>query len=303
MLITVRIAMGVALLGALATGASGDTIWLNTGIKFDGIVTKRDDGLYNVKAGKRLLVYRPEEVASVEKNDLTGELDLEEVKARWAQQDAELTAKFGLNAEQRRAVEALLGNLQNEDLSVRIPARDELVAMNEKVGIFPYLLYLYPDASHVLTPPLLELMLMINPAEAKPLVVAALSNTYYGIRKQAIELLTRMGDASAADQVARGLADHNYEVRIAAAYALAAFGARKTTPALIELLTHPDLRVSNAAREALNVLWQAETGGQQLVAVDEWKALWEKSGASAGGKIAMADLTPLVAAEEEFQNE
>lgn len=298
-----RTTMAAACFLGLGAGAVADTIWLDTGVKIDGVVTKRDDGLYSVKADNRLLVYRPEEVVEIEENDLTGALNMDEVQARWAEQDAALLAATGLNAEQRRAIEALLAELQQDDPSVRLEARNKLVGMQEKMDIFPFLKYVFAEASHILAPPLMELMALIDPERAKPLITGALTHTFFGIRVQAMELLARLNETGAAPQIARGLVDHSHEVRIASAYALAALGARNATPSLITNLTHPDLRVSNSAREALKTLWPSENAETAPDTVEAWNALWEKSSSTISDKIAAADLQPLVAPEQEFQNE
>ncbi len=297
-----RTAVAAAFLLTLGTGAVADTIWLDTGVKIDGVVTKRDDGLYNVKADNRVLVYRAEEVVAIEENDLTGALNMDEVQARWAEQDAALVAATGLNADQRRAVEALLTELQQDDLSVRMKARDKLVGMQQQMDVFRYLEFLYPEASHLLAPPLIEVLAMIDAARAKPLIAGALTHSFFGIRVQAIEVLARIGDTTAVPQIARGLVDHNHDVRIAAAVSLAALGARNATPPLIENLKHADLRVSNSAREALKTVWNLDAT-QSPETVQDWESLWEQSGSGVADKIAVADLQPLIAPEEEFQNE
>jgi HEAT repeat protein len=297
-----RIAVAATFFLALGHSALADTIWLDTGVKIEGVVTKRDDGLYSIKADNRVLVYRAEEVVAIEKNERTGALNMEEVQARWAEQDAALVAATGLNAEQRRAIEALLAELQQDDPSVRVKARDKLVGMQQQMDVFRYLEFLYPEASHLLAPPLIEVLAIIDAARAKPLITGALTHSFYGIRVHAIELLARMGDTTAVPQIARGLVDHNHEVRIAAAVALGTLGARNATLPLIENLKHADLRVSNSAREALKMVWGLDAT-QSPETVQDWESLWEQSGSGVANKIALADLQPLIAPEEEFQNE
>lgn len=286
-----------------AAPLAADTIWLNTGIKFDGVVNQRPDGSYQVRAGDRLLVFRADEVAKIEENDRTGALDLDEVRARWAARDAELTAETGLNAEQRRLVEAALWDLQNEEDGIRLRARNDLIRMQEQFDVFKYLAFQFPQLSHRLSPHALETLVLLDAGRGRAVAREALTHPYQGTRAKAIEMLGRVNDTEYAAEIARGLVDHSLDVRIAAAFVLGALGAKAATPVLIGSLTHPDLRVNNAARDALNTIWRAETGGERLVTPEEWQKLWGAQAARVGTRLAAVDLKPLIDPELEFQDE
>jgi hypothetical protein len=284
--------------------AHADTVYLKNGVAFDAVVTERPDGLYSVNAGGRILLYRPEEIDRIEPNDRTGALDKDEIKARWANQDAELTRLTGLNAEQRRKVDQFIYALQSDSAADRKTARDTLIAMHEEMDVFRYLAYRQPSLSHRLAPWVLEAMFFLDAARALEPLRENTRHREFNTRAKAIELLGRMRDIESAGLIARGLVDFKFEVRIMAAYALANLGARTATPALIQSLTHPDLRVSNAAREALQALWKSENGDTNPQTVDEWNALWAKRDtATLGEGISLATLEPLILPEEEFQNE
>jgi len=85
-----------------------------------------------------------------------------------------------------------------------------------------------------------------------------------------------------------------------AAYALANLGAKQASPALIDGLKHPDLRVNNASREALQALWKNEVGDQKLTTPEEWTAFWQAHAGTVSSVIETSALTPLVDPEVPF---
>ena len=137
--------MGAVL--CVAALAAADTVYLNNGVRFDG-----------VEAGERTLVYRPSEIARIEENDKTGGFDREAARARWERRDAELTALTGLTAEERETVEALMYRLQRSDPAERKSVRDKLVKLQEEMPVFKFLAWRMPGVSHRLSPWVLEAM-------------------------------------------------------------------------------------------------------------------------------------------------
>ena len=87
--------MALALL--VVGGASADTIHLKNGVRVDGTVTpvQGQDGIYRVKAGERVLMYRESEIDRVEKNNKTGKLDTDELLRRWEERNTKLTEETG----------------------------------------------------------------------------------------------------------------------------------------------------------------------------------------------------------------
>lgn len=274
--------------------ASADTLYLTSGATVDGRVTSKGDGLYEVKIGEDIVVfYRADEVERMEENNRTGIPDPAEEEARWAKLEAELEQKTGLTAEQRQEVEPLLAELTREG-GDRIEARKRLVALQEKFDVYKYLDFMLTEATPLLSMALLDAMYAINTPKTIEVLPQYLEHAYAGLRQQAISLLARAGATGSVPAIARGLADHELEVKIEAAYALGSLNARNATPALIELLAHPDLRVSNASRDALHLLWKNEVGEKRLATVDEWKEVWAKSEDARGDSIQLAKLQPLV---------
>jgi hypothetical protein len=294
--------MSLALVAVCGT-VMADTIYLTTGVQFDGVVTERPDGLLDVKAGDETLIYRKDEVLKIEKNTRTGHLDLNEELAKVQAELAEMEKKTGLTAEQRDRINELIASLSLEP-SVRMTARDKLIALQSEMDVFRYLDYLLPSAGHFRAPYILEAMWYINRERALPIIERNVQNNYFGMRERAISLLGEYARQDSIPLIVRGLADDKLEVRIAAAYALAKCNARQATPALIDSLRHPDLRVASASKEALEAIWASETAASGTPkSADEWSEFWGIHGATIGTRFRLAELQPLVTAEEEFQNE
>lgn len=284
-------------------GAFADTLVLDTGVRCDGIVKELPDGNYSVNAGGRTLIYRKAEVVSIEKNDKTGVLDLEEVKAKWAQRDKELTGKTGLNAQQRQTVDKLLASLVGAEESAILTVHDQMAALQKEMDVFRYLEFAYWDMSHLMAPLGLDLLFYLDPGRSLDALRKSTQHPYYAVRSKAIELLGRAQDRESTALIARGMADGNLSVRIMAAYSLANVGGKEATPLLIDALKHPDLRVANSSRESLESLWKAELPDPKPRSVDEWTAFWGNHAAGLPPTLAAEGLEPLIPPEEEFQNE
>lgn len=285
----------------LAAAAAADTVYLKNGVRFDGVVTPVPDqeGLYKVTAGDRTLFYRESEIREIEKNDRTGKLDREELLARWQEKNKKLTEETGLTAEQRRTVRGLMLALKTEVVAERLAIREKLVGLQAEYDVYGYLASLYPELSILLAPNVLETLYYLDPVRAAALLRESAQSNYYGTRAMAIELLGRSRDREAMALIARGLADHQRPVVISTAYVLAAMNVKEATPALVELLAHPDQRVSNAARESLLTLWGESLGDERPANVDAWKSFWAAQSTS-GTPIELAKLEPLSPEEEEF---
>ena len=290
----------------LAGAAGADTIYLKNGVKLDGTVTPQGDGdIVKVDAGGHTMLYRKNEIRTIEKNDRTGHWNREEAMARWANKDKELTELTGLDAGQRRTVDALLNEIKGAAGPKKEVLYERAKALQEQMDVFRYLEYLQPRFSHTFSTGLLELMYFLDAKRARAILRDNVFNPYFAARAKGIELLGRLHDAGSADLIMRGLADHKPEVQYMAAYALANIGARNLTPALIECLTNNDLRVAAASAEALAALWAPELEDKEKPASPEaWKAFWTENAAKAGGSpIALAGIEPPIPPEQEYQNE
>jgi hypothetical protein len=287
----------------LAVSVPADTLYLKTGVPVDGIVTELPNGLLQVQAGDNTVIYRPDEIDSIEENGKTGRFDKEAAMAEWAERDKELTAETGLNAEQRAKVEALMYDLKSDDRAERARARDQLNALQEKMDVYRYIAYLYPGLSHRLAPWVLEAMFTLDPARVVPVVRGEIDDTYYETRAMAITLAAVLEDRSAIPVIMRGLVDHKSEVQTQAALALAHLRAREATPALVALLQGPDPGLRTNVQNALLALWGDAVSDPAPRGYDAWDAFWKSQEAQVGGAVTLAALEPLIAPEKEFQDE
>ena len=290
----------------VAAGVWADTIHLTNGVEFDGVVTPMSDGkTYKVQAADRVLMFRPEEIATIEKNNRTGYLNIEEEKAKYDAENKRLTELTGLNEEQRNRIEALLGKLKSEEPAQLAAVRDQLRTLQQEMDVFKYLEYFQPQFSHLLCVNVLETLYYLDPERSRSALRENAFAPYYWARAKALELLGRLRDTGSADLIERGLKDHIPEVQYTAAYVCAAIGAKETTPALIERLASADPRVANAAKEALAALWSQEIGQNPAPATpEEWTAFWNERAASVKAvPVTLAALEPLIQPEQEYQNE
>lgn len=289
----IRIAMLIAAASvSFVCTAKADTITTDLGVTFDGVVAEQPDGTYKITAGENVLIYRKEEIVSIEKNDRNGKLDLEAIAAEAKLADERLTKETGLTSVQRARVDSFLQGLPLEGPQ-RLQAREGLVALQAECDVFRYLEYLYPESTQHLRPLLLDVMFLIDSARAIERVRGSLTENIAEVRVAAIEILSRAGDTQSAATIARGLIDPELSVRIASAYAMANLNYREATPALIASLPHPDLRVSNSAKDSLAALWKDVIGDTRPTTVDEWTAVWKGQSAAVGKAVALDQLQPL----------
>tara|TARA_R110001592_G_scaffold117322_3_gene319258 strand:+ start:410 stop:1333 length:924 start_codon:yes stop_codon:yes gene_type:complete len=295
---------GLVLACALAAmvPAQADTIYLKNGVRFDGVATPVPDqeGIFKVSAGDRQLIYRDSEIDRIEKNQRTGHLDKQALVARWEERNKKLTEETGLTADQRRLVRGLVFELKSEDGSVFISVKDKLQALQSEFDVYGYLLTIYPELSPLLSPNVLRVMAYLDPARSVPLLQEGAEKNYFPVRVISIEMLGRLRHQDSVPILARGLVDFSYPVQISAAYALASMGVRQATPALISLLTSADLRVTNASRESLNVLWAEQLGDKKPISVTEWTEFYSAQ-TNPGAPIQLAELAPLSSEEDEIK--
>lgn len=294
----------LALAFALIAGlAAADTIKLDTGVVFDGVVKEMPDGNYSINAGGHVLIYQKSEVTEIEKNARTGVLNMDEVKAEWAKRDKELTDLTGLNADQRGQVDELIAQLVGATDAKIMDVRGKFAALQQQFDVFRYLAYAYRDMSQLMSPIALDILFRLDPQRAIPTLRESAKHPYFEVRKKALECLGLVRDTDSVHLIAQGLADNSLDVRIMAAYSLANAGAKEATPALTASLKHPDMRVGNASREALEALWKTELADPKPRSVEEWTAFWSAHSSGLPNGIALEGLEPLIPPEREFQDE
>jgi hypothetical protein len=287
----------VAALALSGAAAHADTLHFEGGITVDGKVRITQEGLYEVDAGGNLVYFRPEEVLEHEKNDKDGRLDMEQVKRESEARQAQLTQETGLTLEQRERVDELLNRIRSGTPAEILDAKDQLVKMNQdEVSIIRYLHYWF---NNLVTPELLEAMAFLNTSEFFEELQLAVEHANGACRAKAIELLAKTGRKELSPLLARGLVDHKPEVQLSAIYAMAALGEKTASPALVELSDHVDLKVSNASKQALEIIWKSELGGNPApLNTADWASFVKQRTPS--GTFKLEDLKPLIAPEQEF---
>jgi len=254
-----------------------DTFYLKNGVTFNGkIIEESPDGIYTIKTGPNTLKYLKGEIEKIEKNDETGDIDLEKARKQWEEKDKMLTEKTGLNKEQRAQVEALISRLQWGEEIDRMSAKNGLLELQKSMDIYPYLEYYLPSLSPVVAPHILEIMFKINKDKTVKILRDKIYDPAPMIRSKAIELLASARDVDSYNSIIRGLVDPDIDVCIIASYAVAYIGLKSVTPVLIENLNHPEPQVVNTCKKALNDLWKTELNNQKIETFNEWKTFWEQ---------------------------
>jgi len=288
------------LLLATASVALADTLHLKSGVTIDGVVTTRPDGIYEVRAGDRVVLYRPEEVERIERNSRTGHYDEAAARARIAEREEALLRETGLTREQRQRVAQLLRQLSGPG-GGRMAARDALAALQEEWDVFAYLARELSRMTPRNRAPVLGVLYHIDPQRALPYVRTALRDSYGPVRAEAILMLAHADERGQVPEIARGLADHRLEVQAAAIQALVQLEARNATPALISLLNHPEQWLGNTSKQALESLWAGRLPDDPLRTAEAWEAFWARN--SVTGAIRLDALAPLSDERDEFVHE
>lgn len=278
-----------------------DTFYLKDGITFDGkIIDKSPDGVYTIQIGDKIFKYTKDEIDSIEKNDKTGEINLDEAIKEWEQKDKLITEKTGLNKDQRAEVESFISRLQwGEDID-RFSAKNGLLELQKKMNIFPYLEYYLPSYSPTTTPHVLEVLFKINKDKTIKILREIILDSAPTVRGKAIELLAIAKDTESYNLIIRGLVDPDTDVCITTNYAISHIGLKSVTPVLIENLIHPEPRIVNSSKDALNNLWKVELNNRKIDNIEEWKTFWEQHKNEINGPIIYKkDIEPLV--DKNFQ--
>jgi len=278
-----------------------DTFTLKSGITFDGqIIDESADGIYTIQVGKKTFKYIKDEIANIQKNDKTGEINLDEAKKEWEQKDKLLTEKTGLNKDQRAQVEALISRIQWGEEVDRVTAKNRLLELQKTMDIFPYLEYYLPSYSPTTTQHILEILYKINKDKTIKILRDKILDSAPTVRGKAIELLAIAKDTESYNLIIRGLVDPDTDVCIITNYAIAHIGLKSVTPVLIENLNHPEPRIANSSKEALNNLWKIELNNKKIDNIEEWKSFWEQHKNEVTGPIIYKkDIEPLM--DKNFQ--
>jgi hypothetical protein len=188
--------------------------------------------------------------------------------------------------------------LWSPDEAQRSAARKKLVAMSREMPVFQYVESFLPYGKPLLAPELMKVLVEIDPQRAKNVVGGYVQDLAPGNRARALQLIASYKKDEDLDTIARGLVDPDGSVRVAAAHAVADAGGKRATPALIEALKSPDLKVQNAARAALKGVWSSENTPVDFKTPEEWKTFWAGKAGNIKNPLETKDLTPLVTEED-----
>lgn len=294
----------VAFLSA-ASPTFSDTIHLRGGIPIDGVVEVKIGDVYTVRTGNRKIMLQEEEIVTVEKNDRDGSLDLEAIKEEARRHDEELVNLTGLNAAQRMEVDMALEMLYSDNEEMSNDGRRRLLAMREKVDIYPYMAHIFPDMHPANMAKALLLMFELDPEKVRPLLSERATHPEENLRAACVRLLGKVPSPtpSELELMVRGLADHQETVRAAASNGLVSAPCREATPMLIRVMQAGNPVVDFPAKAALGAAWSIPG---QTVSHDNWKdwlAFWQEHAAQVPLAYDPERIVPLVEPGVTFQNE
>lgn len=281
---------------AAAGGAFADTVTMKDHVTYDGKILNQSGGLIRMQVGDRELVLPAADVASAEANDKRGQtVNYDDIERLAAGRDRELLEKTGLTARKRAAVDSLLRELFSGNEAATQRARRALLDMVKADSPYRYLEMQWEGILSDKLAPLLELMFEMNPEGMREILKENASSTSETARAACLRCLARLKDQSSLELMKRGLADEYPEVRIAAAHGVAALAAREATPVLLDTLKTGEMRLGNASRDALSVLWTEP--GQPPLNFEKnlgWEEFWKSRAASVPGAWDLNSIEPLV---------
>lgn len=280
--------------------ASGDTLYLRSGIQIHGIVQHKEGEHLVVRIGDRIVRIPSDSVLRIEENDNDGSFDREAAERAVENREQELLAETGLTREQRERLNMLIRRLDASDPATRGEARRELIQQVENPKVFAYIRNRLPAILPNYLPGIFEVLAAVNPLEAQEIIREYTTHPNYVVRGSAIELLGVIHDKGSLELILRGLLDHTYLVRMSACAALATIGVHEATPLLIDNLEHADLRVGNYAHQALMIIWEQDEQAAELKTPHEWREFWDLRRDSVPITVDLETLEPLVAEDADF---
>jgi len=277
--------------------AIADTVYFPDGTTLDGKVSYPNPNCIAVESGSGTMVFQADRVERVEKNDKTGTIDLGKTSPWTLKIEKEMREKTGMSAEQREEIVRIIDRLASEDSNERALSIHRLMAMQQEVDVFNFLVMTMASYGARTKPGVLEVLMSLNRQKAIPIVRDCATDQVASNRAAALKIMGDAKDVASLETIARGMVDVDESVRVAAASALAASGSKRATPLLLEGLANLDKRVVNACNAALSALWSTENELVQFDSADGWKQFWAERSAGISQPILMAELEPLFVPE------
>ncbi|GMV93348.1 MAG: hypothetical protein AMXMBFR82_31260 [Candidatus Hydrogenedentota bacterium] len=282
---------------AFAVAASADTVYFPDGTTVDGVVTEVNANCIAIESGGGRMLVQTNRIARVEKNDKTGTLNVSKTSPWTVKIEKEMREKTGMTQEQREEIVRIIDRLAAEDNNERALSIKRLVALQQEVDVFKFLVNTMSSYGARTKPGVLEVLMAINRDDAIPVVRSCATDQVPSNRAAALKIMGEAKDVASLETIARGMVDIDESVRVAAAAALAATGSKRATPLLIDGLDNLDKRVVNACMMALTSLWSTEESPVKFDAPEGWKSFWAERETSVAEPIRIAQLEPLFVPE------
>lgn len=279
----------VLLFFAVMGPATADTVHLQSGVSLDGKLEEINEHAVALVTPNGRMVFQRNTIERIEENDRQGNADAASPTPMAKLHEERLYRITGLNAEQRALVRQLIEPLRLADSPRRKAAIEALVAYGAENPIYDFIEHQLKFMSQRFAPDLLTVLVALDEERALPLVRARVEDVFTQVRERAIELLVQTEGKGAVRLIARGAIDYHADVRIRALSALGKLDARRATPVLLHGLNSGDRRIANAARRALEDIWNAEHEEET-----EWSSFWESRRDSLTNPLQPEELDPLV---------
>lgn len=265
----------------LAAGAwaPADTVLMQNGSSVDGKILSRTDTQIRIQVNDQEVTVPVADVASAEINDKRAAppVDPAELDRRAAEHDKELVEQTGLDFEQRAGVDELLQIffLGGEELAQS--ARRGLLEMAKTdKSPYRYIKMRLPEINPDKLAPILEVMFEMKPEDMRETLMQTAHSQSASARAASLRCLAKLRDKSSLELMKSGMTDEDPDVRIAAVHGIEALGVREATPMLLQLMKAGDMRVQNAARDALSLLWtEAGQPAPSFLQNTGWDEFWK----------------------------
>ncbi len=277
----------------LVTAASADTVYFPDGTAVDGVVTHPNANCIAIESGGGKMLIQANRVERIETNDKTGTVNLSKTSPWTIKIEKEMREKTGMTQEQREEIVRIIDRLGSDDANERLLSIRRLVALQQEVDVFKFLVNTMSSYGARTKPGVLEVLMALNREKAIPIVRDCATDQVASNRAAALTIMGKAKDVASLETIARGMVDVDTSVRIAAATALAATGSKRATPLLIEGLDNLDKRVVNACNVALSALWSTDDALVQFDSADGWNRFWGDRSVAVTEPLRMAELEPL----------
>jgi hypothetical protein len=288
-------------LGSFAFEGLADTLTFPDGSKMDGAVREVNENCVELTVGENTIQFQRTEIASIEKNTKKGDSGKPLVLPMVQQWQDQMDAATGMNADQRENLFNLINVLRTAQEPVdRHRIEEQIVVLNKSADVVKFVKASYDHSTIGQKMALLDVLNLIEPAAAVPMLEEAMVTNNAPFRAYAIRLYEKTKlksgrmDRNGLSYLARGILDSDVDVQLAAGIALAECGQKPVTPVLISQLNAADLRVGNAMNQALARIWNVDSDSVPRDRAAFWQDHWRSNAAAVNNPLNPDALQPLV---------